>query len=313
MQDAQLEILSSIQRSLMSNQQVTLVTVIKTWGASPRPAGALMAIDTAGNITGSVSGGCIEEDLIERLKHHPVLHVERVVYGKTEQERQALKLPCGGTMELLLEPCNDLAMIDGLIKTISNRNVIQRRVNLQTGHVSLGVFDNDSNNLVSDDIWQTIWGPTHQLIIIGAGQTSEYLASMATLLNFSIHVCDPRPEYFQQWTVANTQLHTQYPDDAIANIGLDKRTAVVALTHDPKLDDLALLAALDSEAFYVGALGSQTTNKNRRDRLNEHFHIPTEQLAKLHGPVGLFIGSKTPPEIALSVLAEIIAEKNKSA
>src|SRR5204863_2322614 len=139
-----------------------------------------------------------------------------------------------------------------------------------------------------------------------AGQLSQYLAQMAQALDYSVTVCDPRQEYADTWNVEGSVLERGMPDDVVLAMGLDSHSAVVAVTHDPKLDDLALIEALKSAAFYVGALGSRANNDKRRDRLVE-FDVTADEIARLHGPIGLYIGSRTPPEIAISILAEITA------
>jgi len=156
----------------------------------------------------------------------------------------------------------------------------------------------------------TLHGPVWRLLIIGAGQVSHYLASMAQALDYQVLICDPRVEYSAGWDVPGATLLPGMPDNAVVDLALDPRSAVVALTHDPKLDDMALLEALKSPAFYVGALGSRANNARRRERLLQHFDLSDAEVARLHGPVGLPIGSRTPPEIAVSILAEITAIKN---
>jgi xanthine dehydrogenase accessory factor len=152
-------------------------------------------------------------------------------------------------------------------------------------------------------------GPRWRLLIIGAGQLSRFLAQIATAMDYNVTVCDPREEYRSGWTLPEVRLVHAMPDDLVLDMKLDSRSAVVALTHDPKLDDLAIMEALKSDAFYVGAIGSRLNNAKRRERLVE-FDLTPEQLAKLHGPIGLYIGSKTPSEIAISILAEMTAVKN---
>ena len=148
------------------------------------------------------------------------------------------------------------------------------------------------------------------MLIIGAGQMSEYLATMALFSGFAVTVCDPREEYRGAWSVDGARVLADMPDDVVAAFRPDRRSCVVALTHDPKLDDLALLEALDTEAFYVGAIGSRRNNASRRERLKEHFGRTEADLARLRGPIGIYIGSKTPPEIAVSIMAEVLAVKN---
>jgi xanthine dehydrogenase accessory factor len=155
-----------------------------------------------------------------------------------------------------------------------------------------------------------VLGPGYRMLVIGAGQLSQYLCQTALGLGFDVTVCDPRVEYTAGWSLPGVTLVRDMPDDAVLQMQPDERTAIVALTHDPKLDDLALMEALMSPAFYVGALGSRVNNTRRRERLQEHFGIGDEAIARLHGPAGLYIGSRTPPEIALSILAEVVAIKN---
>ncbi|XOT95326.1 XdhC family protein, partial [Alcaligenes pakistanensis] len=154
------------------------------------------------------------------------------------------------------------------------------------------------------------FGPSYRLLLIGGGQLSEYVATIALFNGFDVTVCDPRSEHIQGWSVAGARVVTGMPDDEVIACVPDRRTAIVALTHDPKLDDMALLEALKSSAFYVGAIGSRRNNQSRRERLAEYFDLTAEEIGKLKGPIGLYIGSKTPAEIAVSIMAEIIAIKN---
>jgi xanthine dehydrogenase accessory factor len=147
------------------------------------------------------------------------------------------------------------------------------------------------------------------MFVIGAGQLSLYVANFAVASDFDVIVIDPREEYAEGLDLEGVQFIKGMPDDVMQELGIDSHTAIVALTHDPKIDDLALIDALQSEAFYIGALGSLTNTLKRKERLRE-FNVSTEQLERLHGPVGLAIGALTPPEIAVSVMAEIIAVKH---
>lgn len=310
MQGTQTEVLEGALESLQQGHQVTLVSVVKTWGTSPRPVGALLAVSTCGRFYGSVSGGCVEDDLIEKLVKNPPQNPEITVYGETQEERNRFGLPCGGTLQLLLEPLTDQGDLHPLIAAIEERQTLVRRTFLDTGNIDIQAARQSDSAELTEHYWQNIFGPQWRLIVIGAGQTSHYLAEMAGALGYNTVIIDPRPDYRANWSVAATTLLDGYPDDVIQQLGLDERTAVVALTHDPKLDDLALIESINSPAFYVGALGSVRTSANRRQRLIEHFDFTNEQVDKLHGPVGLSIGSKTPPEIALSVLAQITAIRN---
>ncbi len=301
-------------------RRAVLATVIRTWGSSPRPVGSIMALCETGAVVGSVSGGCIEDDLIYRYRadaesHGPTHRIpdgppERVRYGVTADEAHRFGLPCGGTLELLLEFNPDADALQALVRQLEQGRLVTRRTELATGRIELQACERPQA-LMDDGVWlHNTFGPEYRLLLIGAGQLSEYLATMALFCGFSVTVCDPREEHRGGWAVAGARLLTDMPDDVVREFGVDRRTAVIALTHDPKLDDLALLEALDTEAFYVGAIGSRRNNAARRSRLIEHFSQTEESLARLRGPIGIYIGSKTPPEIAVSIMAELLAVKN---
>jgi xanthine dehydrogenase accessory factor len=295
---------------------VLLVTVVRTWGSSPRPVGAMMALRDDGQVAGSVSGGCIEDDLIAMVQQGGIAALvpdglpRSVTYGVKAEEAHKFGLPCGGTLQLVLEPLGRRSAIGELVSRISARQLTRRRLAMDTGIVELGdvgqadalSFDGRSLDLVL--------GAGFRLLVIGAGQLSRYLCETARGLGFDVTVCDPRGEYMDVFEVEGITLLRCMPDDAVQDMKLDERCAVIALTHDPKLDDLALLDALKTPAFYVGALGSRVNNAQRRERLKEHFGLAEGELAGLRGPAGIYIGSRTPPEIALSILAEIVAVKN---
>ncbi len=318
MQGSQLDVLKGCLSCLLNGEHITLVAVVKTWGTSPRPVGSLLAVSSSGLFFGSVSGGCVEEDLIEQLKNTPATLPSLLIYGETDEERHRFGLPCGGALQLIAEPLNDIEEVTTLIQAIENRSALVRTVSLNKIDVSLDQWKNQDPALLNSlnhsneypAYWQNVFGPTWRLMIIGAGETGRFLAEMAEGLGYEVLVSDPRPEYRKNWPLKNIGLLQGFPDDIIESLTIDSRTAIVAVAHDPKVDDMALLAALKSQAFYVGALGSKLNNQQRRERLVEHFDFTHAQVKKLHGPVGLNIGSKTPAEIALSILAEITAIKN---
>jgi len=183
-------------------------------------------------------------------------------------------------------------------------------VRLADGAATLLPADAPAALAVDAEHLTNTFGPEYRMLLIGAGQLAEYLATMALFSGFAVTVCDPREEYRGHWSVPGARVVDDMPDDVVAAFQPDRRTCVVALTHDPKLDDLALLEALNTEAFYVGGIGSRRNNEARRARMVEHFGQTAEGLARLRGPIGIYIGSKTPPEIAVSVMAEILAVKN---
>nr|WP_315396705.1 XdhC family protein [uncultured Duganella sp.] len=311
MDSIDLEVLKTSAAWIASGRRCELITVIKTWGSSPRPVGATLAICEDGTVIGSVSGGCIEDDLIARVRDEGISRTqpEIVSYGITADEAHRFGLPCGGTIELSIEPLSEQSRIAELLERLDRHELVQRRLDLHTGAVELSQAPAGAQMQVGERAMVTLHGPRWRLLIIGAGQLSRFLAQIATAMDYHVIVCDPREEYRAGWHVDGVQLVHDMPDDIVLSMKLDHRSAVVALTHDPKLDDLALMEALKSDAFYVGAIGSRLNNSKRRERLLE-FDLTPRQLARLHGPIGLYIGSKTPSEIAISILAELTAIKN---
>ena len=306
------QVLAAAQRWAAAGHHFTLVTVAKTWGSAPRPPGAWMVLRDDGQIQGSVSGGCIETDLIDRLLAGDFKSATPFVlsYGVTQEEARRYGLPCGGSMELVIEPAPDLAALALLAEKIGAGQLVRRCVVIgQSGAV---VAPGSAGDALAWDgkTLTTVHGPSWRLLIVGAGQISSYLAQMAQALDYQVFICDPRAEYAAEWNVPGTTLVAGMPDDAVLELGLDPHSAVVALTHDPKLDDMVLLEALKSPAFYVGALGSRINNERRRERLLQYFDLSSAEVDRLYGPVGLPIGSRTPPEIAVSILAEMTAVKN---
>jgi xanthine dehydrogenase accessory factor len=297
-------------------QSVLLVTVARTWGSSPRPPGSLMALNGRGDTVGSVSGGCIEDDLIHRVREGGAQAVcatgtpSVLRYGISADEAHRFGLPCGGTMELVLEPVAAHSRLGELLLACQQRRSTERRLHLLSGQVDLSDGLRDGVPLLTDTHLTTYLGPQARLILIGAGDLSRFMGQMALGLGFEVIVCDPREEHRSGWQMDGVQVSHEMPDDLILRLKPDARTAVVTLTHDPKLDDLALIDALRSDAFYVGAIGSRRHSALRRDRLHEHFDLSHAELDQLHGPAGLYIGSKTPAEIALSIMAEVVAVKN---
>jgi len=311
MDSIDLEVLKSAAAWIAAGHRCQLVTVIKTWGSSPRPIGATLAICDDGSVVGSVSGGCIEDDLIARVRAEGITRSapEVVSYGISADEAHRFGLPCGGTIELAIEPLTSASAIAELLARLDQHELLARRLDLASGTVTLARAQPGATQLLADGVLTTIHGPRWRLFIIGAGQLSRFLAQIATAMDYYVTVCDPREEYRAAWQLPGVQLVHAMPDDLVIEARLDHRSAVVALTHDPKLDDLALMEALKSDAFYVGAIGSRVNNARRRERL-KLFDLSDEQLARLHGPIGMYIGSKTPAEIAISILAQLTAVKN---
>ncbi|BBQ00528.1 hypothetical protein BSFA1_56560 [Burkholderia sp. SFA1] len=312
MDSIDLDVLKASARWLESGRRVLLVTVVRTWGSSPRPEGAMLAICEDGSVAGSVSGGCIEDDLIDRVRRLGIqqTHPEAVKYGISAEEAHRFGLPCGGTIELVLEPVTPDSRIDDLCARVIAGEVVMRSLDMTSGAVTLAPGSSAEGVVFDGRCLRTVHGPRYRMLVIGAGQLSRYLCEIALGLDYKVIVCDPREEYSDTWHVPGTTLVRTMPDDTVLDMKLDDRSAVIALTHDPKLDDLALMEALKTPAFYVGALGSRRNNMARRERLESYFDLSKEELSRLRGPAGIYIGSRTPPEIAISILAEVTAAKN---
>jgi xanthine dehydrogenase accessory factor len=305
------EVLQAAYDWLQEGHELALVTVLKTWGSSPRPAGSLMVMRRDGVITGSVSGGCVEEDLVQRYVDRQLSdsYLTCIDYGVNREDATRFGLPCGGRLELMVEQLNDIEQLHQLLDAMQQQQLMARHVELQTGKVSLEDARAEQDFVYTNIYVRKIFGPQWNMLLIGAGHLSQYVSQMALMLGYRVIVCEPREEYAQAWQVEGTELTTMMPDDAVQKYCQQARSIVLALTHDPKLDDMALLDALQSPAFYIGAIGSRRNCELRRQRLKD-LGVSTAQLQGLHAPVGLAIGSHTPAEIAVSILAEITQQRN---
>ena len=311
MDSVDIEVLRTAEQWRKAGRQVALGTIVKTWGSAPRPVGAMVAIRDDGQVVGSVSGGCVEDDLIEKTKKN-ILEKEKpvlVTYGVTNEEATRWGLPCGGTLQLVMEPLSEESRIGELLAQISNQVLVKRRLDMDSGRATLEPGRWQDVLEFDGKVLSAVHGPRWRLVLIGAGQLTRYLAEMARMLDYQVVVVDPREEYAGGWDVPGIPLDRGMPDDVVRELNMDGHSAIVALTHDPKLDDLALMEALKSAAFYVGAIGSKKNNDARRLRLRE-FDLSEGEIARLRGPVGLYIGSKTPPEIAVAILAEMTAVRH---
>jgi xanthine dehydrogenase accessory factor len=310
MDSLDLQVLTQARQWRREGHAVWLVTVIETWGSAPRPPGALLAVRDDGQVSGSVSGGCVEDDLIDRVRHgERVQRPSLIAYGVTKEEAARFGLPCGGNLRLVQEPLVETDWISEILDRTARHELVARVLDLDTGQVTTesarrgDAFSFDGHRM------RALFGPRWRMLIIGAGQLSRALAPMALALDFEVICCDPREEYHAGWDMPGTTFSREMPDDLVIALQLDPHSAVVALTHDPKLDDMALLEALKSPAFYIGALGSRGNTAKRKERL-ALFDLSSAEIDRLHGPIGLDIGSRTPAEIAVSILAEVIAVRN---
>jgi xanthine dehydrogenase accessory factor len=309
MDNVDLQVLKQVASWSAAGRKVVLATTTRTWGSAPRPPGSVVAIGDDGRVVGSVSGGCIEDDLIDKAREGVLVSGKPQVvrYGIDADAAHRFGLPCGGLIELVLEPVLPRSRIDELLARLGRGERVRRVLDIATGEVVLEPAGEADELELTATTLVTHHGPHWRMVIIGAGQMTLYLAQMARTLNYDVIVCDPREEYAGDFKVDGVTLSREMPDDLLVALKPDGHTAVVALTHDPKLDDLALMEALGSPAFYVGAIGSRANQAKRKARLTEHFGITEPQLARLHGPVGLKNGARTPPEIAVSILAEVTA------
>jgi xanthine dehydrogenase accessory factor len=310
MDNVDTQVLKKADEWQRAGQRAVMGTIVRTWGSAPRPVGSLVVIREDGLVAGSVSGGCIEDDLVDRVRARAlaVERPQRVKYGVTAEDAFKFGLPCGGTLEVVLEPVTAQSQIGALLARVIDGRQTVRTLDMATGRVTLADGNGRDVLQATEPTLVTVHGPRLRLLVIGAGQMTHYLAQMALACDYAVTICDPREEYANGWLVPGTQLVRTMPDDTVLEMKPDANTAIVALTHDPKLDDLALMEALKSAAFYVGAIGSKKNQAKRKERLLE-FGVSAEQMNRLHGPVGLKNGARTPAEIAVSILAELTAAK----
>lgn len=318
MQAVDKEVLSQVLAWLQAGQSCWLATVVQTWGSSPRPVGSLLACNRQGQIVGSLSGGCVEEDLLEKLTSGQLAAsaAQFFQYGGTAEEAEKFGLPCGGSLYIVVEPqtanAQTIEHFAELNDALNERRCAERTVDLNSQTSSVRPVDHHAplSWQPETQVLTHTYGPRFQLFIIGAGMVSKYLAEIALMLDYDVTVCDPREDVLADFGVAGVHKVNDMPDDAVRAHAKDEATAIVALTHDPRIDDMGLMEALTTDAFYIGAMGSTRTSASRRARLLE-LDVSESDLDKLHAPIGIPIGSKTPPEIAISILAEITAVRKQ--
>ncbi len=320
MQSSQQQIISYVHNWLQNQKPVWLCTILKTWGSSPRPIGAMMACTLDGELVGSISGGCIEEDFLEQLRDgslksqydeegRPFI----VKYGVTAEEQTRLKLPCGGQLHVLLEYIEaseaSKAVFSRLFSDLENHIKVSRMVNLQDGSIAANDQSSDSAVTIEDARMTHSLSPMYRLLLLGAGDVARFVAEMALALEYDVTLCDPRPNYLDNWHVEGVETTSSLPDDVVRDRFSNPYSGIVALAHDPRVDDMALMEALKTDAFYIGAMGSERTSASRRERLPE-LGLSGEEIARLHAPIGFQISSKTPAEIAISIMAEVTAVRH---
>lgn len=299
-----------------------LATVVETWGSAPRPTGSQLAIGEDAEMVGSVSGGCVEGAVIaEALDALGDGRPRLLTFGVSDEEAFAVGLACGGTIRVLVEPVGSghgpgLDLLRELAAARAAREAVAYAVETQTWERRLLRGPGDplwpaaEQALIADrsgfegDWFIAAHNPPLRLAVIGAVHIAQVLVPMARLAGYDVAVIDPREAFASAPRFPDTPLTHEWPDAALADFGLDARTAVATLTHDPKLDDPAIRAALDAPVFYLGCLGSSRTHAKRLDRLREA-GVPEEKLARIHAPIGADIGARSPAEIAVAILAQI--------
>ncbi len=306
MSRSEVEIIARGQQWLAAGERVVLATVAHTWGSSPRPPGAVMVMSASGRIAGSVSGGCIEEELLARVREDFPDRFETIEYNSDTTRT----LPCGGRLLLTLEPLASIPELAPMMTALRDGASVVRRLDLEQGTVAWAPADEDARTGLDAQVLNVVYEPAWRLVVVGAGELASWVCRFAQLLDYAIDVCEPRPEYREGWVLHEFAVSGDYPDDFIAGLGCDAHTAIVALTHDPKVDDMAMLEGLRTKAFYVGALGSGRTTAKRAARLIEHFEMTENDVKRIRGPIGIDLKTRKPAEIALAVMADITAARN---
>jgi xanthine dehydrogenase accessory factor len=304
-------------RWFSDGKKAALATVVETWGSAPRRVGAQLVIGGDGRIEGSVSGGCVEGAVIvEALEAIDEGEARLLEFGVSDEDAFAVGLACGGTIRVLVEPIGSVLsepMLRELVAARAAREPMAYEVNVETGHRALrrnayadrlrmdrSGFEEDGKTFVA------VHNPPLRLIVVGAVHIAQALVPMARIAGYDPAIIDPRDAFASSARFPGETILTDWPDEAVAKLGLDTRTAVVLLTHDPKLDDPALESALAAGVFYIGALGSTRTHAKRVARMTEA-GFTEDQIARIHGPVGLDIGAADPSEIAVAILAQMTA------
>ncbi len=326
-----LSIIPSALAWLAEGRSVALATVTQTWGSAPQPVGSQLAVDGEGNFLGSVSGGCVEAEVIAEAADALLSAKPKTLqFGVEDGTAWKAGLACGGTIRVLVEPLQrgggeEAEVLRQLASDIEARRKVALVTELTTGAQRLAhapddlgpelapalaeAFRHDRSVTLQrsgGDLFINVFNPAVRLIVIGAVHVAQALAPMARALGYDILIVDPRAAFATQERFGDVRILQDWPDEALPAAGLDAATAVAVLSHDAKIDDAALIAALPSDAFYVGALGSKKTHAARVERLKAA-GLAAADIARIHAPIGLDIGAQGAAEIALSIVAEIAA------
>ena len=339
------DVLNSLETWRQNNEEIAVATVVKTWGSAPRPVGSKLVLTRSGGIAGSVSGGCVEGAVIDEGRS--VLDTGKpslLTFQVADEEAWDVGLPCGGTIQVFVEPFSALDGIYGSLKQhLENRRPIavagtlkgppeyinRKLIVLEDGRIEGDLIIPGQTNLIVStalemlgketggilDLKETslfieVYPPTPRLIIVGAVHIAEKLVSIARTVGFDTVVVDPRRAFLTRERFPHaSEMVPEWPSEALLGMVLDNSAYIVVLAHDPKLDDPALQVALRSKARYVGAIGSRRTNQKRIERMRAA-GLTDEQIARLYAPIGLDISARLPGEIALSIMAEVIHVRN---
>lgn len=308
MHSVQLQVLQCVSDWSAAGVQCWLCTIVGTIGSSPRPVGSLLACNAHGEQSGSLSGGCVEEDLLERIKAGTLAASgpELIEYGVTAEENERLGLPCGGRLHVLVQGIgtDDNGWLHRVLDALAQRRCTRRRLDRLSGITTVSDAPGFEPLVLEQEALEQSFGPSMRMLLVGCGQLSQSLAELALSMDYEVMVTDPREHMLAQWSGPPVPLLSGMPDDVLLAQADDEHSVIITLTHDPRIDDMALMAALESDAWYVGALGSQRTTDQRTERLRL-LGISERGISRLHAPVGLPIGSKTPMEIAIAIMAEL--------
>ena len=303
------DILTPMSVWLKEKRKVALATVISTWGSAPRPVGGQMAIDSNGEIIGSVSGGCVEGSVInEGINSINDGKLRIKDYGISNDMAWEVGLACGGELKILIQPLNlEDEIVYSIVENIKNREPTKLIINCLTGcrHIDNSMINQVSTYDKTKEEFIHVINPKPRLFIVGAVHIAQALIPLAKIADFEIILIDPRDHFATEDRFPNCKVINEWPDTALSNFILDEATHLVTLTHDPKIDDPALIYALKKDMGYIGSLGSKKTHNKRCERLIDIGFCQSD-LSKIHGPIGLNIKAKTPAEIAVSIMAEII-------
>lgn len=304
--DSAIAVLQQLLDWRTKGQQAYLLTLLYTWGSAPRPVGSLLAMNDCGEYCGSLSGGCLEDNLLDRLQNLVTLptciHIDI-----TQDLAQRFGLPCGGQQQILVETSPAEDTIKFMLDLLNKSQRFTKQTDLNSGQITINTGNpGQATIMVTEQRICHSFQTSYTLLLIGCCELSAKVAMLAKQLDFRVIICEPRELHYQFDQPENYQWTPQMPDDYIRQ-HVHEEMAVLALSHDPKLDDMALMEALISPAFYVGALGSRKNSQKRKQRLRT-LGLPETAIGKLHAPIGLQIGSKTPMEIAIAIMAEVIQQ-----